>query len=350
MSLLYIDGFDAQDFTTKGWTITNNNGSVTASATTPYATGFSLLSSAVSGGYNTAQAAHSVKPSANLYVGFNYNTTGNPDSTSGQHIDVVRFMTDSGATEQIRVERTSLGFLAVYRGGTLLGQTSASIPVNTWWFVEVGASISATAGSVIVRIQGSQVLSFSGNTQNGGTSTNIDALVFAGGGNYLGTATSPGQYYDDLYVCDGSGTINNTFLGDIRVQTLLPNGPGSSTQFTPTGSANNYMNVSEVPDNANTYNSSGTVGQRDTYAMSNLNAATGTVFGVQQVMRAFKSDAGTANIKSAQKSGATISYGAVNSLSVNDLTYFDMFETNPATGASYTPTDINSIEAGAEIA
>jgi hypothetical protein len=39
-------------------------------------------------------------------------------------------------------------------------------------------------------------------------------------------------WIDDLYVCDGSGSVNNDFLGECRVLTLLPSdGNGSNNDF-----------------------------------------------------------------------------------------------------------------------
>ena len=39
---------------------------------------------------------------------------------------------------------------------------------------------------------------------------------------------------DDLYICDGTGSApHNTFLGDCRVDTLLPTADGTAQQWTP---------------------------------------------------------------------------------------------------------------------
>jgi hypothetical protein len=36
---------------------------------------------------------------------------------------------------------------------------------------------------------------------------------------------------DDLYVCDSTGSTNNTFLGDVRVDTVRPIGAGNYSEF-----------------------------------------------------------------------------------------------------------------------
>jgi hypothetical protein len=33
--------------------------------------------------------------------------------------------------------------------------------------------------------------------------------------------------YDDYYICDGTGSVNNDFLGDMRVETSLVNAVGT---------------------------------------------------------------------------------------------------------------------------
>jgi len=225
--------------------------------------------------------------------------------------------------------------------GTLLG--TAAIPSTGWAYIEISATINSTTGRVIVRVNGVVAIDYTGNTKSGGTNTTLDMIGFSGG--------YSGHGLDDLYVCDTTGTTNNAFLGDVRVQMLLPTGAGSSTQLTPTGSVNNYANVSEVPDNTATYNSGSTVGNRDTYVMTDLSAATGPIYGMQNSIVAWKTDAGIGAMKTAMKVGAGVYYDTTISLGTSASAYLSPIrETNPATSAAWTLADINSAELGAEVA
>ena len=70
-----------------------------------------------------------------------------------------------------------------------------------------------------------------------------------------------------------------------------------------------YTLVDDAAPNTTDYVSSATVGQRDTYGMQDLTAATGTIYGVQLNLAALKSDAGARSIKPLVLSGASEALG-----------------------------------------
>ncbi|HSX06789.1 MAG TPA: hypothetical protein VLG92_03650 [Candidatus Saccharimonadia bacterium] len=368
MSLLFIDGFDAKDTANK-WLITADyvGGSPVYTASTRFSAGFAVSGPNPSGLGTLYRFTRQFTPSAQVFVGAAIKS----GIQVGQNysLPLLGLLADTAATGHLYVLTTTLGAVQLWRGdargpwttsgntyvpnGTLLATTANGVIDTNWHYVELGATISATVGTAIVKIDNTQVINFSGNTKNGGTSTNIDAVCFEsnlynfGGGGWLWLGS---PVVDDLYICNALGTANNTFLGDSRIETLMPNAAGSSTQLTPTGSGTNYLNVNDIPDSTATYNGSSTIGQRDTYGLGDLVAGTGNVIGTQQVTVAFKGGAGVASLKPAQKSGATVSYGATRSLGTSSTVYTDVFETNPATLSAWTASDMNSLEAGAEVA
>lgn len=118
------------------------------------------------------------------------------------------------------------GTISVIRGATTLGTAPAgSLPggASAWNYVEVGAVISTTVGSVIVRVNGVTVLTLSGvNTQNSTVSALMQQVMWEG------------QQVAHVYFCDNTGPAPwNTFLGDVRVQTLRVTS-NDAVQFTPT--------------------------------------------------------------------------------------------------------------------
>src|SRR5437764_673985 len=82
----------------------------------------------------------------------------------------------------------------------------------------------------------------------GRSSTNIEMLSCNCSGN-IGLGGVGRAYLDDLYVCDATGTTNNTFLGDVRVHTLVPSGNGTDSGLTGSdgNQVNNYQLVNTVP-------------------------------------------------------------------------------------------------------
>lgn len=358
MALLYSDGFDLQDVPMR-WTVTGTASDITYATATRLGAGKAATLNAVTNNNASLSILHALPASASIYAGaaiqVGLESGNNYDLTA----NLFGIYTDSGATGHLYLRRLSTNSLALYRGdpgsgalynpsGTVIAATAVGTLDGNWHYIEMYATISATSGQVTVRVDGKQVLSFTGNTKNGGTSTNIDAIRFRTG-RYI---TSPNCVVsiDDFYVCDATGTVNNTFLGDVRVQSLVPNAAGSSTQLAPTGSANNYANVGEVPYNGATYNASPTSGQRDMYGLSDLAASTTTVYGLQSVAHMQKSDAGTANAKVALKSGGSLYYDTTQSLSTSAVGYVQMREVDPATATAWTVATANALEAGMEVA
>ena len=357
MALLYIDGFDLQD-TTMRWVTSGNTGEIVYTTPTRFGGGKAATLNSTT---NTTilSILRSFTPAASVYMGAAVQVgleSGNSSDPTGNLFGVYG---DNGTTGHIYLRRLSTNALVVYRGdanagslgspsGTQIATSAAGTLDGNWHYIEMFATINATTGQVIVKVDGTQVINFTGNTKNGGTSTNIDALRFRTG-KYFNNPNAVISL-DDLYICDATGTVNNTFLGDVRVQSMVPNAAGSSTQLTPTGSANNYANAGESPYNDATYNASSTVGQRDTYALSDLIANTTTIFGVQSVAHMQKSDAGVANAKVALKSGASVYYDNTQSLGSTATAYTQVRETDPATSAAWTVGNANNLEAGMEVA
>ena len=331
MALVFMDGFDANDLSTK-WFV-EPAGGTSSSSTTRFGSGLSL-------GVQFANGLEVIRTTgglAQMFLGFAqyWGPSGFP---------ILYIQGDNGNTTNLLVELSSSGlFLKNGASTTLASALSTIYYYNTWYYVEVMATLASSGGQCQIRINGVTALTFTGNTLQGGTGTTIDRIGFGSNSNTV-------SLIDDLYLCDATGAVNNTFLGDVRVQTLLPTAAGSSTQLTPTGSVNNWQNVDDVPDSTTTYNSSSTVGQRDTYLMGQLLATTGTVFGTQDNIHAFKQNSGSGNLKAALKSGATISYDTTQILDPTNTWSGAVRQTDPNTGVAWTTTGVNSIEFGAEVA
>lgn len=341
MALLWIDGFDIADMSIKYSGTSSATGSQSTTTTTRFNTGRHFSTNGVN-----QFIKKTITPASKVITGFAF------AGQTGQINSNVSFLVvygDTGATAHLSLRLLSDGSVRLHLGdaGTVLA-TSAPLSlraVGKWSYIELSGTVADSGGRAIVRVDGVTVIDFTGDTKNGGTSTAIDTVRLQG--DYTVDCT----FFDDWYICDGTGVVNNDFLGDVRVQTLLPTGAGSSTQLTPTGVANNWDNVNDNPANTGTYNSDSVSGHRDTYAMADLNAYTGTVFGVQDVIMANRSDSGAANIKAALRSGGTVYYDATQNLGTSVSAYAAALrEADPATSAAWTVANVNALEFGAEIA
>jgi len=358
MALLYSDSFDLQD-TPLRWAVSGTVGDITYGTATRFGSGKAITLSEVTSNTTSLMILRAFSASASIYAGaaiqVGLETGGGGDYTA----NLFGIYTNNGTNGQIYIRRLSNNSIVAYRGdptagslgtpsGTQIASTPAGVLDGNWHYVEVFATINASTGQLIVKVDGTTVINFTGNTLNTGIVTTIDALRFRTG--KYNASPNAVISIDDLYICDATGAVNNTFLGDVRVQSLVPNAAGTYTQLAPAGAGSNYANVNEIPYNDATYNSSATVGQRDTYALSDLAASTSTVLGMQSVAHMQKSDAGIANGKVTLLSGGALYYDTTQSLSTSASAYTQLRETDPATAVAWTVAAANGLEAGMEVA
>lgn len=158
-------------------------------------------------------------------------------------------------------------------GGTLLG--SAACSISTWHYIEIKLTISSSVGAAEVRLDGSTVINVSGvNTMNASSGhAKIAAIQFGG------YSSSTNMEFDDMYLCDNSGSVNNDFLGDCSIGLLVPDGD-SSVQLSRSSGSTNYSLVDEYPgDSATTYVYSATAGHKDLYTLTNPPAGSPVIAG-----------------------------------------------------------------------
>lgn len=268
-------------------------------------------------------------------------------STPGTQVNCLRI--EDGTSAQIEVRVNTDLTVSVTRNGTTLGTTATTLTTGTWAYIELKVKIDNTTGTVELKINGVTRVGplSSQDTQNTANAT-ANALVV--GSDRLA------MRFDDLYVLNSTdsgvaGAPNNDFLGDVRVEALFPNGNGNSSQFTGSdgNSTDNYLLVDETTPNDDTdYVESSAIGQKDTYAMTNLATAVGTVYGLQAVPNAKKDDAGTRTFKTQIRSGGTDAEGAEQSLGTTYAFFPEVFQAD-SSGNQWTISSINSLEAGIKV-
>jgi hypothetical protein len=251
---------------------------------------------------------------------------------------------DSGA-QQVNVVLNSTGTLSVRRGTTVLLTGSTVVTLNVYVSLELLVTIDNAAGTYTLRVNGATEV-----TQSG-LDTQATANAF---GNQVRIGTQPAGPvvdFDDVYVCDATGAApHNTFLGDCRVDTLLPNAEGATQQWTPSTGTTHYALVDETPPNTTDYVASFTPPQRDLFGMQDLSTMTGTIYGVQLALAALKSDAGARSLRGVIRSGASEALGSMVALGTSQTYTLQVQTTDPATGTAWTESGVNSVQVGAEVA
>ena len=258
----------------------------------------------------------------------------------------LRFM--DNATCHVELKKRTDGKIAAYRGdGTLLAVGTATLGA-TMRYIEAKVTINNTTGRVIVKVDGATDIDTGGggvDTQNGGNAYVTSIVLGTGDATSL---TSFSMWFDDLVIADTAGSVNNDFLGDVRVEAIYATGTGNSAQFTPSAGAN-WENVDDnPPDDDVTYNKSSTAGHKDTFAFGNLSSSTGTVLAVCPTLRMRKEDAGARQMRAVCRLAAVETESADIAPQTQYDFYQSVFETKPGGGA-WTPTDVDGAEFGYKI-
>jgi hypothetical protein len=260
----------------------------------------------------------------------------------------------SGSSTTFYVALNADGSLSIWRcsGTNVLGNLSAtallgtSAPgvygVNQWQYLEIiVAALSTTVGAVSLNVEGANVLSVTGANTTGSGATTVDAFHFQGV-----------QYNNgiDLDIDDWHENSSTTPIGPMRIDTLRPSSDQAVTWSRSAG-ANNYALVNEtLVDGNTTYVETNVVNNSDLYGLGSLPVSPATIYGVQAVDFAEKTDASTRTIYQQVKSGATLDQGAARALTTSYDRYERMLTQDPDTAAAWTLAAVNALQRGPALA
>jgi len=272
-----------------------------------------------------------------VYVGFAYY----PGDLDGAQW--VQFYNADGY--QVTVKHATDGSIKVLRGGgagTLLESSATGIfSAQIWYWVEIKVTIDNSSGTYEVRVNGTDVVSGSSVDTQSQTSAGVTQVRISG------TATD--SYYDDLYIADDSGSFD--FLGDSRVDLILPTGAGATTAWTPSAGSN-YENVDDATDidDDSTYNSEADVNGVDTYAFGNLTAlTTPTIHAVAVNVCSRNDDADTHKHKAIARPASTDRESAEFTNTSSYKIYQAIWALNPEDSAAWEEADVNGAEFGIKL-
>lgn len=340
MSLIFIDGFDhyaTADFAKKYNDIGTN---AVGSSVGRRSGGAANLP------YNGGHVRRTVTQNASFVIGFAINPNGYPNT------NMILASVRDASTNQCELRMNSDGTLSVTRNGTALtsGTSVSIVPTNSYSYIEWKVTIadSISAGSCKVRINGVDVITVATGQDTKNTANAFANVVQLGPGS-AGTGPTV-VYFDDFYICDQSGSTNNDFLGDCRIDTIYPTSDGTFSQFTPSTGSTHYTLVDETTPNTSDYNDGATVGDRDSYGMGNLSALTSqTVYGVQVNAAILKDDAGSKSAATFVRSSSTNGDGASSALGTSQVYLSQIFETDPNGSIAWTESSVNAMEAGVKV-
>jgi hypothetical protein len=272
------------------------------------------------------------------------------------------FCVMEGAVYHVRVALNKDGTFTLCRftgnegssGPAILAQSIEGLTEATWMYVEFKWVIHDTAGSFAIRVNGIQVLSYTGRTTQSsiGTST----LGIWNAVRVLGVDSDPFPFLVlrmcDFYLADLASTLADDvhdFLGDGVIATIKPNGVGASSGWLASSGANwDAVNDAAAPDDDATYVSVATPGVTDLYQFEDIPAGA-IVKGAHLCAMLRKETAGSATVAPViQPSGSGALTGPAQGVAntVYDRYVTQAYDLNPTTGVKFTASEINAGQFG----
>jgi len=219
---------------------------------------------------------------------------------------------------------------------------SAAIADANWHYIEFKTKLHNSTGTWEVHLDEVTIMNGTGDTDN---------LVRQPACHLrMGHIQSAIIDYDDLYILDTTGSVNNDFLGDVLVQRLRPNGDTLTKDFTRSTGSTNWDLINELgEDDDSTYVESKTLAQRDLYEYEDLPMSAATIYAViaKPVLR--KSEPGSRTCKLLCFSDPIEDETGTIYPSTSYVRQAKLFETDPATSALWTDAGVNDAQFGVEI-
>lgn len=275
-----------------------------------------------------------------LVAGFAFYCAGLPPASPAVMLSFY-----DGTTQGMNLKRETDGSVSVCRGSTTLATSDPILWAEQWHYIEFKVVCHDTTGSYDFRLSGATILSASGVDTKAGANEYHTTFRFHG----AGTQTYKYVTIDDLYVLDGSGSVNNDLLGNMRVVAVRPDSAGDSTDWAPSAGAN-YTCVDEVTLNDDAdYVEDSVSDQKDLYNYGSVSGL-GVIHGVQACADCRETDATPFDLVTVCKSGVTESDDGGQTVgSTSYVTRMRILETDPDTSSAWTISGVNAAQFGVKV-
>lgn len=250
---------------------------------------------------------------------------------------------------QLRFYITNSGFIKVYRYSTgtelLIATTIIPLSVDQWYRFEFRVVLDATSGVVEIRVNEVEHLLLTGvRTSASGTASN-ENVGQANFGYWGGDAI-----LDDVIIHTSAGDDPSDFLGDIRIETIRPNGVGSSSQWT-SSSGDGYTNVDEsgINDGDSSYVEADDLTFKDLYEFGDLATTPTTIPAISVTVMARATGTTPRNFDIIALEDAVESATNVDIVASADFQSKQAFFPETPSSLPWTKTKVNAMEVGVKL-
>ncbi len=257
--------------------------------------------------------------------------------TESSNQNIIQWIGNGDATRSGSIYRASTTGLLSFILGTTIITSNGNLSSGKTYLIKIYVKIDNSNGRVIVNVNGSNVIDYTGNTKYS-TETIINKVNF--GYNMVGATNGYGySYYDNIIVDTTAWPVGNP-----KIQGFVPTGVGTTNTFT----YGTYTDVDEVPANEVSGLKTNTAGHIATFThpalsgvVTSINAI--SVYGVAVV----NGNPTPKNIQLGIHKGGS-DYFADDKLVpfVTSQALYRLMETDPSTGIAWTESGINTAEIG----
>lgn len=261
--------------------------------------------------------------------------------------DVHFFSMWSNGTEGMRILMRGDGAIQVQRGTTTLATSMLSlICPQHWHWIEFKVVCDNTTGSYELKVDGNTVLSASGIDTQIGASAYHDQVFFTG----VSISTGKTPRFDDLIIMDGTGSSYNNFIGQRKIEAIVPTSDTADIDWTTSGGSTHYVLVDDLdPDDDTNYVEDTLSANEDIWGYSDLSGIT-SVDALCLITDVRVTDATSYDLKTTIKSGGTKYTSTADTISSTSYAMKDRLTVvDPDTSIAWTASGINSIELGVEV-
>lgn len=207
-----------------------------------------------------------------------------------------------------------------------------------WHYFEVKVTGGASStGSCYLNIDGIPAIAQTGVTITGSGDTQTGFIVLTG----YDDVKFSGNLFDDFYVADTTGSVNNDFIGPCKVRYFLPASNGDTNTWTASAGSNYQCVDDAIPFNTTDYVSTTGVGNKDNYTFATVSGFDGSVKGVAVYLMAYQTDVELKTIRAIAKLGSTEVEGASQQTFNTYYQHETVFDTDPNV-AAWTQANVNS--------
>lgn len=335
MALLWADGFDHY-----GGVIARLRDGVYSSldnaslVTNPVRTGTRALQ-IWSGGNDSGARRVLPAETDNVGFGFAFNITNLPTDTTSCALGQLLSKTNAQLATITIYPTGAIAVRRGLRGGTILAESAAEV-IMPGSFQHFECAVDGD--NLEIRINGVTVL----NLTNLDLAAPIAQLYIGGCYGYPKTgATMIDMTIDDLFAWDKSGATVNTWVGDKKVYTRMPDEDGPDQDWTPSVGTEAWPILDNIPPNDTQYLTATEEGDKVSVGIAAFSTDIVSIAGVYVTARMWKTDAGNAKVSIDMVSGDEATDNDPVAVSNAPRWYGKVFDADPETLMPWTVSGLN---------